>query len=64
MLIVHPRADYADDSYIQELLHWTHPHLHPTPADVEFTDAEQLAMLNLPRRECGAPSPCSIHIRT
>ena len=45
------RADYADDEYIQELIHWTHP-FSDLPSDFQFTEQENLAMLKLPRKEC------------
>ncbi|KAJ7582824.1 SHQ1 protein-domain-containing protein [Mycena floridula] len=45
----HYLADYVDDEYIQELLSWRHPHANTDP--VEYTEKENLAMLNLPRRE-------------
>jgi hypothetical protein len=52
------RADFADNEQIEELLAWTHPHLEssssaaPSPNAVIFTEAENLAMLRLPRKEC------------
>lgn len=51
------RADFADHEQIEELLTWTHPHLEssptaPGPYAVIFTEAENLAMLRLPRKEC------------
>ncbi|KAJ7474795.1 SHQ1-domain-containing protein [Mycena latifolia] len=46
----HYMADYADDEYIQELLLWTNPHVAAT-APFQFTDEENLALLNLPRKE-------------
>jgi hypothetical protein len=36
---------------IEELLHWQDP--SASNPDVEYTDDEQLTMLNLPRKECG-----------
>jgi hypothetical protein len=59
-LSTHPtliRADFADNEQIEELLAWTHPHLEsssttPSPNAVIFTEAENLAMLRLPRKEC------------
>jgi hypothetical protein len=60
-LSTHPtfiRADFADNEQIEELLAWTHPHLEssssaaPRPNAVIFTEAENLAMLRLPRKEC------------
>ncbi|KAF7323634.1 CS domain-containing protein [Mycena kentingensis (nom. inval.)] len=38
-------ADYASDEFIQEHLRWE------SPAGDEFTEAEKLVLLNLPRRE-------------
>ncbi|KAJ7474834.1 SHQ1-domain-containing protein [Mycena latifolia] len=46
----HYMADYADDEYIQELLLWTNPHVAAT-APFQFTDDENLTLLNLPRKE-------------
>ena len=52
------RADYADTEPTEDLLTWTHPHLEsPSTASsnanaVIFTEAENLAMLRLPRKEC------------
>jgi hypothetical protein len=42
---------------IEELLAWTHSHLEsssaaPSPNAVNFTEAKNLAMLHLPRKEC------------
>ncbi|KAF7791274.1 hypothetical protein EIP86_002288 [Pleurotus ostreatoroseus] len=45
------RADYADDEYIQELLHWTHPYSN-LPKDFQYEEKENMAMLKLPRKEC------------
>lgn len=45
------RADYVDDEYIQELLHWRHPHTAPAE-DFHYTEQENAAMLRLPRKEC------------
>ena len=45
------RADYVDDEYIQELLHWRHPHAAPVE-DFHYTEAENATMLRLPRKEC------------
>lgn len=58
--IIHPiiRADFADNEQVEELLAWTHPLLKssssaaPSPNAVIFTEAEKLAMLRLPRKEC------------
>ncbi|KAJ7708286.1 SHQ1 protein-domain-containing protein [Mycena rosella] len=46
----HYMADYADDEYIQELLLWRNPHV-AAPGPFQFTEAENLALLNLPRKE-------------
>lgn len=49
------RADFADNEQIEELLAWTHPHLESpsaAPSSVVFTEAENAAMLRLPRKEC------------
>ena len=45
------RADYADDEYIQELIHWRHPHA-VSQNEIEYSEEEKLTMLRLPRREC------------
>lgn len=46
----HYMADFADDEYIQELIHWEHP--HTGPLDVfEYTEDEKATMLRLPRKE-------------
>jgi hypothetical protein len=45
------RADYVDDDYIQELIAWRNPNTVPT-VPFQFTEAENLAILNLPRKEC------------
>jgi protein SHQ1 len=45
------RADYADDEYIKELLHWKNPIIYDS-GEIVFTDAENLTMLRLPRKEC------------
>ncbi|KAI0062187.1 SHQ1-domain-containing protein [Artomyces pyxidatus] len=52
-------ADYADTEYVDELLTWTHPHLR-TPDDAPFSEAENLAMLRLPRKEY-LPTPAQTH---
>ncbi|KAI0003212.1 SHQ1 protein-domain-containing protein [Russula compacta] len=46
-------ADFADNKQIDELLAWTHPQLleSPSSTSVVFTDAENAAMLRLPRKE-------------
>jgi protein SHQ1 len=46
------RADYADDEYIKELIQWVHPHLSATTTTFAYTEAENAAMLRLPRKEC------------
>ncbi|EKM49118.1 uncharacterized protein PHACADRAFT_154682 [Phanerochaete carnosa HHB-10118-sp] len=46
----HYMADFADDEYIQELVRWTHPHAVPV-ADFQYTEAENMKMLQLPRKE-------------
>jgi len=56
----------VDNEQIEELLAWTHPHLEssslaaPSPNAVIFTEAENLAMLRLPRKEYLA-SPQETH---
>lgn len=41
-----------DDEYIQELIHWTHPHVSDeTP--FQYTEKENMEILRLPRKECG-----------
>jgi hypothetical protein len=51
LLNIFSRADYADDEYIQELIIWENPRLFDS-SPFQFTDAENLALLNLPRKEC------------
>ena len=49
------RADFADNEQTEGLLAWTHPHLgqpSAAPSVVVFTEAENAAMLRLPRKEC------------
>ncbi|KAJ6480262.1 SHQ1 protein-domain-containing protein [Mycena sanguinolenta] len=46
----HYMADYADDEYIQELILWQNPRV-ATSDPFQFTEAENLALLNLPRKE-------------
>ncbi|KIK59704.1 hypothetical protein GYMLUDRAFT_74145 [Collybiopsis luxurians FD-317 M1] len=46
----HYMADFVDDSYIQELNHWTHPHVSDS-VSFTYTDKENTIMLNLPRKE-------------
>lgn len=41
------RMDYVQDEEIQEIIHWSYPH-----EDRDYTEAERLAQLRLPRREC------------
>jgi protein SHQ1 len=47
----HYAADLADDEYIKELIHWTHPYTTPCSEAFEYTEAEKLTMLRLPRKE-------------
>jgi len=56
------RADYADNEQIEQLLAWTHPHLESpsTTSTIIFTEAENAAMLRLPRKEYLA-SPKETH---
>jgi hypothetical protein len=64
------RADFADNEQIEELLSWTHPHLEsssstaPSPNAVIFTEAENLAMLRLPRKECKEAYTISVMVTT
>lgn len=51
MFDVSLRADFADDEYIQELIHWTHPHTE-VQTDFQYTEQENFTMLRLPRKEC------------
>ncbi|KAF7308418.1 CS domain-containing protein [Mycena chlorophos] len=44
-------ADYAENDYIEELLHWNNPHTDAGDVPFEFTEEEKLSLLNLPRRE-------------
>ncbi|TFK42945.1 SHQ1 protein-domain-containing protein [Crucibulum laeve] len=44
-------ADFADDAYIQELLSWEHPHIAARADAFEYTEEENLKMLQLPRKE-------------
>ncbi|KAF7378058.1 Protein shq1 [Mycena sanguinolenta] len=46
----HYMADYADDEYIQELILWQNPRVVTSDA-FQFTEAENLTLLNLPRKE-------------
>ncbi|KAF9566264.1 SHQ1-domain-containing protein [Agrocybe pediades] len=46
----HYMADFMDDEYIQELLHWEHPHISDT-SSFQYTEKENLTMLRLPRKE-------------
>ncbi|KAF8205956.1 SHQ1-domain-containing protein [Mycena galopus ATCC 62051] len=46
----HYMADYADDEYIQELILWQNPRVVDS-GPFQFTEAENLALLNLPRKE-------------
>ncbi|KAI9508836.1 SHQ1-domain-containing protein [Russula earlei] len=56
----HYMADYADNEQMEELLAWTHPHLESPSTSVVFTEAENAAMLRLPRKEY-LPSPQETH---
>jgi hypothetical protein len=54
------RADFADTEQIDQLLEWTHPHLDENAAHAtitSFTEAENAAMLRLPRKECNVYFP-------
>ncbi|KDQ59432.1 hypothetical protein JAAARDRAFT_32995 [Jaapia argillacea MUCL 33604] len=45
-------ADFADDSYIRELIAWRHPHALIDAQDpFNYTEEEKAAMLRLPRKE-------------
>ncbi|KAJ7143801.1 SHQ1-domain-containing protein [Mycena epipterygia] len=46
----HYMADYADDEYIQEIILWKNPHAAAS-GPFQFTEDENLALLNLPRKE-------------
>lgn len=50
------RADFAEDGYIQELISYKFPSEYPCSdsptSSVEFTEEENMAMLQLPRKEC------------
>ncbi|KAG6335151.1 hypothetical protein ID866_3935 [Astraeus odoratus] len=46
----HYMADYADDECIRELVAWQNPDL-TTAAEVIYTEAENMTMLRLPRKE-------------
>ncbi|KAM6500853.1 SHQ1 domain containing protein [Amanita muscaria] len=53
----HYMADYLETDVIQDLLQWDHPSLSAGRAkEIQFTDEEKLAMLNLPRKEYLATS--------
>ncbi|KAK0228395.1 SHQ1 protein-domain-containing protein [Armillaria fumosa] len=43
-------ADFAESDNIEALLPWSHPHIKAS-GDFQFTEAEELVMLNLPRVE-------------
>jgi protein SHQ1 len=49
----HYMADFAEDEYIKELIHWKHPYSSPSPEtdSFEYTEEEKLTMLRLPRKE-------------
>lgn len=44
-------ADFAEAEYIDSLIQWENPLLVNTDV-FEFSEAEKLAMINLPRVEC------------
>ncbi|KAJ7111162.1 SHQ1 protein-domain-containing protein [Mycena crocata] len=46
----HYMADYADDEYINELIMWRNPHVMAA-GPFQFTEEENLSLLNLPRKE-------------
>lgn len=50
------RADFAEDDYIRELISYKFPSESPCSdsptSSVEFTEEENMAMLQLPRKEC------------
>ncbi|KAJ7732690.1 SHQ1 protein-domain-containing protein [Mycena metata] len=46
----HYMADFADDEYIRELIYWKNPRVLDS-APFQFTEEENLALLNLPRKE-------------
>ncbi|KAJ7653072.1 SHQ1 protein-domain-containing protein [Mycena polygramma] len=46
----HYMADYADDEYIQDLILWKNPRVVDS-RPFQFTEEENLALLNLPRKE-------------
>ncbi|KAJ6551864.1 SHQ1-domain-containing protein [Mycena capillaripes] len=46
----HYMADFADDEYIQELVFWKNPRIVDS-GPFQFTEEENLALLNLPRKE-------------
>ncbi|KAK0210604.1 SHQ1 protein-domain-containing protein [Desarmillaria ectypa] len=46
----HYMADFAESDNIEPLLSWSHPHIKAS-GDFQFTEAEELVMLNLPRVE-------------
>jgi protein SHQ1 len=47
---LHSRADYMDDETILELTKWAHPYYKADQQ--ELTEAENLMLLRLPRKEC------------
>ncbi|THU99343.1 SHQ1-domain-containing protein [Dendrothele bispora CBS 962.96] len=55
----HYMADFADDEYIQELISWKHPHVVSSES-FQYTEKENMAMLNLPRKEY-LPTPIQTH---
>ncbi|TFY59537.1 hypothetical protein EVJ58_g5721 [Rhodofomes roseus] len=44
-------ADYVEDEYIQELLHWQNPHTGVSDDDFQYSEEENATMLRLPRKE-------------
>ncbi|PPQ78136.1 hypothetical protein CVT24_006421 [Panaeolus cyanescens] len=55
----HYMADFVDDEYIQELLHWENPYI-TDGSPFEYTEKENAEMLRLPRKEY-LPSPHQTH---
>ncbi|GJJ11923.1 hypothetical protein Clacol_006161 [Clathrus columnatus] len=43
-------ADYVNDEEISDIIKWKHPY-PDNGSDIEFTEDEKLAMINLPRKE-------------
>lgn len=46
------RADYVNDEEISEIISWKHPYVYADSSDIEFTEGEKIAIINLPRKEC------------